>query len=143
MSEQNKDLVRREAEEFVNQKNFELFDQIYHPDFRSTNPGETEGMDLNTYREVWKKIFTSFPDFHTEILDLIEVGETVVSIWRSQATFKANWDEVPANNELISWAGIDVDRFRDGKIVECITAFDNLNSSLKMGSVQAVVPATE
>ena len=143
MSEQNKDICRRAVEEFINQKKLELSDQIYHPDFRLIDPDHPEGMVLTIYLESRKTLFTSFPDFHAKIVDMITKGETVALVWRAQGTFKADWGDLPANNKLISWYGVDVNKFQDGKIVECLTAFDNLGPAMEMGWVQTAVPAVE
>lgn len=140
MSEKNKDICRRELE-LLNQRKLELFEQLYHPDFRQFGPGNPEGEDLNAYLESWKRNFASFPDFHAEMVDMIAEGDKVAVVWRLQGTFTGDMGNIPANNKQISWSGIYINRIMDGKIVESITAFDILGPAVEMGGYQAVVPA--
>ena len=135
MSTQNKDIVRRLAEELWNHKKLELIDREFLPDFRNVGPGTSEVTDLMGFREKTKMVFTAFPDFHVEIVDLIAEGDSVVVIWRAHGTFKADYKDTPANNKLISWSGVTVHRLHNGKIKESVWGYDIFGAAQQMGMI--------
>ncbi len=66
-AEENKALVRRYAEELVNRKNLDLFEEIFAPDFvqYGTDPDQVSGVE--DLKQSFVMLRSGFPDFQATI----------------------------------------------------------------------------
>ena len=135
MYSQNKDTVRRVAEEFWNKRNFDLIDELFLPEFHSLGPGPDDSADIKGFQEWAKMLFAAFPDFHVEINDLIAEGDSVAKIYHCRGTFKSDYMGIPPNNKPISISGISVYRLLNGKIKEITWGYDLLGMMQQMGAI--------
>jgi predicted ester cyclase len=59
-----------------------------------------------------------FPDLRLTIENQISEGELVVTIYSVTGTFREEWLGMKPTGKSITFTGVNVDRVRDGKIVE-------------------------
>ncbi len=102
-TEVNKEIARRWHEEVFNHRNFAAIDQFLHPNYVG-HRDNTQG--LTAAREGFIKLLKDTPDLHLHIDDVIAEGDKVVTRW--------TWQE----GERVTWTGISIHRFEDGKIIE-------------------------
>lgn len=141
-SVQNKEIVRRVVDEMWNQKKLEVLDQLIHPDFRSIGPGIGEVRDRNGFLEFTKLFVTTFPDLHADIVEMITEGDCVAKVWKAHGTFDAEYMGAPPNHKFITWSGISVYRFADGKLKEIEWGYDYLSLLQEMGVIPVAASAT-
>jgi len=138
MSEQNKMLVRRAFEEVYNQGKLEVIDDLVASNIIVfAGPGEIRGAD--GLRQYVAALRTAFPDLHMTIDEQIAEGDTVVTRWTAHGTHLGPFQGIPPTGKRGSMTGIDIDRFVDGKTVECWTNADELGLLQQLG----VVPGPE
>ena len=66
----------------------------------------------------WKIDFSSFPDLHHEIVDLVAEGDKVVVRFNVTDTHKGELQGIPATGKKISFGAMDFITLMDGKIIE-------------------------
>ncbi|MFF9851460.1 ester cyclase [Streptomyces litmocidini] len=124
--ETNKALVRRLFEEVLNERRVEAVDELASADYRENDPlpGQREG------REGLKDRVTMLteglsPTFSIE--DLIGEGDRVVVRWTNNATHSGTFLGIPPTGRSCRFAGIDIFRLDDGRLVEHWDVVDQLS----------------
>jgi predicted ester cyclase len=77
-----------------------------------------------------------FPDLILTIENQIAEGDWVVTSYSVTGTFTEEWFGMKPTGKPITFTGVNVDRLRDGKIIEHGGAANMLNPLLKAGVVQ-------
>jgi predicted ester cyclase len=112
--QRNKALVRRFFEA-VNSGDFSIFDDLVDAAY-----GKDEQMFYRGLRQI-------FPDLVITIEDLIAEGDTVMLRFTARGTQEAEFRGIPASGEQMSWGGLQLFNFVDGKIVEHLIAAESLS----------------
>ena len=119
--QENKDVVRRFIDECVNTHRAELLAEYVDPALR-VHPGtpgaapDTEGID--GLREAFQRFRVSFPDLHIAPEAMIAEGDLVAVRWTATGTHSGDLAGIAATGTAVRWAGTDMYRFTDDKIVE-------------------------
>ena len=137
--EANKAIFMRYAEEVWNQQNLDVLEEIMSVDVNS-HEGTTGHLFLpgiDSERQSISLYIAAFPDLHVNIDDLIAEGDKVVQRWTATGTHQGDLMDIPASGKSITFTGITIYRFADGKIVELWWAWDT------MGLMQQITPPPE
>jgi predicted ester cyclase len=112
MSEQNKDLVRKYYEEVINGRNLDAVGD-YFADERVV-----EGVRRGCF-----SYFTSFPDLHVSLDELIAEGDAVFVRSTMTGTHDGEYKGIPPTGRHIATECAEVFRIADGKFVGywCLT----------------------
>ena len=110
-SDEMKAYVRRHFEAFVNEKNVDIADETLAPEFFDHDGPGGKPIDREGDKAMMRAMHARFPDLHVTIEDLIAGDEKVVcrNVWRATEL---------ATGKKISFKGIVIWRFANGKIVE-------------------------
>ena len=131
-AEQNKAIALRTSE-IVNQKNPDLIEECYPPDFVWHGPDQ----DIRTYEQAEQSaamFLAAFPDAHITDEDVIAEGEKVVRRYTTHATHQGETEMFgPPTGRQIELKGITIHRIEGGKIVEEWESFDNLSMMKQLG----------
>ena len=137
VAEDNKNLVRRLYQEFWNEKDESIVDELYAADFVDHIPGLPP--ELLTGPVGLKRnaatMHTAFPDAHYTIDDILADGDKVVTRWTVQATHQGEMNGIPATGKRVTVTAMTIDRITDGKVVESWTIFDALGLMQQLGVV--------
>ena len=138
-TEANKALVRRTLEEFYNQGDPTLADEVFADDFVNHDPAAPQLVGREGRKQWVATMAASFPGSRTTIDDLIAEDDKVVkrSTWRG--THQGEWNGIPATGKQITVSSITIYRIAEGKIQECWWAYDVLGVLQQLG----VVPVPE
>ena len=116
-AEQNKALIRRLFDEFVNKGNVQLADEIFADDVVDHgSPPERQG--LAGVKESFAKMRAAFPDLQCTLDDLLAEGEQVHVRLTIRGTHHGNYAGIAPTGATITWTGMDDFRFANGKVVE-------------------------
>ena len=133
---ENQTLVRRYFEESWNKHNPAVVDEVYSADFVDSSP-EIPGIPPT--REGLKQFMgvylTAFPDANITIEDQITDGDRVVTRWTGRGTQTGEFMSMPPTGKTVAVAGIQIDRFSGGKIVESWVSFDQLGMLQQLGFI--------
>ena len=99
------------------------------------------GADLAELKSAIMGFLAPFPDLTVDILHLVQEGDTV-SAWLSYSgTHRADFAGIPASGRKVKFAGWDLVRVRDGKIVEITQYCDLFALMSQIGALATAAPA--
>jgi steroid delta-isomerase-like uncharacterized protein len=120
MSEKNKALIRRFAEELWSKGDLGVADEIIHP--RTRNPRGTHmwSNGPESVKEHVASVRQSYPDLHRTINDMVAEGDKVVlySTFTGTHTGEGGWCPFAPTGAKFTMTGVATFAFKDGKIVE-------------------------
>jgi steroid delta-isomerase-like uncharacterized protein len=117
------------------------FDDLHAPDFIDHSPsGRTPGRAGFLAGIV--ELYRAFPDFHGTIEDLVvdsDSGKVAVR-WTAVGTHEGTFLGIPGTGTQVDFAGIEIIRVADGKVVERWGEWDDLGliEQLRAGSTQTI-----
>ncbi len=134
-AEENKALVRRYVEEVVNQRNLDLLDEIFAPDFvqYGAEPDQVSGVE--DLKQFFAMLRSEFPDFQGTIEDLFTAGDKVVLRFTFRGTHQGEFMGIAPTDKQVTMAGIDIFRIADDKIVELWGQEDMLGMMQQLGAI--------
>jgi steroid delta-isomerase-like uncharacterized protein len=112
--EENKRIVRRFIAVF-NEKDVDVLDAFVSAGFVHHGFGTNT---LEGYKRRLAGVFTALPDVHYTIHDVIAEEKTASARWTAGGTQKGEAFGISPTGRQVTWTGINIFRFADGKIVE-------------------------
>ena len=112
-------VVRRNTEEVQGRGNYEVFEELFAPDFidHTPQPGGFSA-DRDGARNLYKKLREAFPDFHADIHWQTTDGDRVTTFKTYHGTHQGEFWGLAPTGRKIQFETVDVMRVRDGKITE-------------------------
>ncbi|MEM7024435.1 MAG: ester cyclase [Pseudomonadota bacterium] len=134
--EEQKQLSARAIEMWGN-NNLDLVDQTLAPDYINHQAPDVEGgtktLDLASWQELLRGFHEGFADTEVEILMQVAEGDLVATRWRFVAKQTGTYLGLAPTGKTISWTGIQIDRFDDGKIAETWVNWDMYHMFEQLG----------
>ncbi len=134
--EQNEALVRMFVDEVWNGGNVAAAGDVLARDFalHDTLWGEIRGLDA--VKQWWSGvIFASFSEVHMSVEDMFGEGDKVAHRWVTKSTHSGPLAGVPPTGKRLTWTGMSIYRFADGKIAELWMNQDHLGVVQQLGLV--------
>jgi steroid delta-isomerase-like uncharacterized protein len=135
---QNKTTVERIFNEFVNQADEAVFDELVDANLiehEELPPGfEQSGEGV---KQMFRAFRGGFPDLNFEIKDLIAADDRVVVRITVTGTHESDFMNMPATGKKVSYNVIDIFRLSNGKITEHWGISDNLEMMTQLGVIPA------
>jgi steroid delta-isomerase-like uncharacterized protein len=132
MSERIKTAIRRLIDEFWNEKNSGVEDELFAPDAVIYD----SGVPLpNLGKEFFTSIRTAFPDIRVTADDMVAEGDKVALRWTSTGTHRGELQGIPPTNRQVTVIGITIYRFAGDRIVEEWNNADTLGMLRQLGVV--------
>ncbi len=135
MSEENKALIRRFAEEYVNKGNLALASELLTPTYVNhlAPPGIPPGPDGEN--QVLTMFRSAFPDGQVTLEDILAEGDKVAVRLTFSGTHQGEFMGIPPTGRSFTIAGMNVFRIEDGKIAENWPQLDMLSLMQQLGVV--------
>ncbi len=124
---ENVAVARRWYEEALNERNFDVIDEIVAADGRHDLIFYPETPNPEGIKQVLGDVLDAFPDVRFTVEESLSDGDLVVLRWLATGTFAAAYHGVPPSGEPASWSGINMFRFACGQIVEAWAEVDTLS----------------
>ncbi len=140
-TEENKALVRRFYEEFLNAGKLTVADEVLAEDhvWHLPNGAVMQG------REAMKQHLGTATgwasDLRIIIDDMIAEGDEVATRFTESLTFTGEYGGIPPTGDDVLISGIAIQRIDGGKIVESWERSDTLSTAQQMGMIPAPKPA--
>ena len=131
----NKTIVRRYYEELLNTGDISNIENYITDDYEEVHDGVRYKLGINGAREHIIGVRQVYPDIKLTIENQISEGEWVATIYSVTGTFKNEWLGIPPTGEKITYTGVNVDRLKDGKIIEHGGAANLLGPLLEAGVI--------
>jgi predicted ester cyclase len=100
----NKQLVHRLVDDVINARRFESLD------------GLATSRLAPKLRTAFEQFRAAFPDWHQEIVELVEEGDTVVARFRCTGTQASDWQGLSATGRAMDVDEVSFIRITDGRI---------------------------
>jgi C-1 hydroxylase len=134
--EENKAIVRNLYEAF-NKHDVALLDNLIAPDFVD-HTMQLRGLD--SFKKSETGFIRSFPDYSETIEDIIAEGDKVWVHFKVTGTHAGEWDffgiTFAPTGKKITYAGVNIWRVVDGKVVERKTVRDMLDFLRQLGVIE-------
>jgi steroid delta-isomerase-like uncharacterized protein len=138
MTDRNKLVAYRLADEVLSQGNMETFDEIIADDYVNHNiPVTGVAGTKDGFRQLVEATRHAFPDVQVHVEHVVGEGDMVVFHDSVTATSTGDFFGVPPNGARLRWTEIHFFRVSDGRIVEHWTNFDQLGILRQLGVVPA------
>lgn len=139
MSQDNLALSRRAIEEIWNRGNYAALPEVAAVNIViHAEPDEIRGHQ--GIRQFYESLRQAFPDLHFTIEDQVADADRIVTRWSADGTHTGTFQGLPATGKRIRLSGIDIDRFVDGKVVECWPQADELGLLRQLGVLPSPSP---
>lgn len=123
----NKEVVVRYFDERWNHNNLSVCDELLAP-----------GVDVEAAKEYVRAVRAGLGSIRLTFPDILADGDQVALHWRVEAIHIGEFLGVPATGKSVKYSGIALLRLVDGKIVEDIAYWDNLEILEQLGAVPAL-----
>ena len=140
MSAENKALVKDFFEQVWNNKNLDLLDEVYSPDFvlhalwqNTSAGGAIEAHGIEPAKKVIGGWLAGFPDMTVTVDDQVSEGDRVGSRHTSTGTHTETFMGMAPTGKQATITGMTITRIENGKMVEAWTAWDALGMFEQLG----------
>jgi steroid delta-isomerase-like uncharacterized protein len=123
--------------EAFNQRDWALEESLRTADFTASLSGMPQPLDASQWQGFLQSFAAAFPDSRIEIHMLQGEGDTSTCQWTISGTHRGEFNGIPATGKSIRFDGIEINRYRDGKIVQHFAQFDMLALLGQIGALPA------
>ena len=132
----NKAIIRRFIEEIENTGDVSKIHEFISEDYVEVFEGERYQIGIQGAIDHVLGVRKVYPDLKLTIENQIAEGEWVVTTYSVTGTFREEWFGMKPTGKPITYTGVNVDRIRDGKIIEHGGAANLLDPLLKAGVIE-------
>lgn len=137
VEDDNKALFRRFIDEFWNNRNLAVADELFAPEAVSPSapqlPPGPEGV-----KTIGNMVLTGFPDFRMSIEDMVAEGDKVAARFIERGTHTGEFMGIAPTGRQATWTEIGILRIDRGKVVESWFQTDMLGLYQQLGVIQGV-----
>jgi predicted ester cyclase len=137
----NRAIGRRVLLELWGQGKLELADALYAPDYvdhvaRGPEPGRVSGPE--GIKQAVTLFRTAFPDLTYTVEEELAERDLVMTRFSARGTNRGPFLGRPPTGRVVTYTGFDLNRIRDGRIVESWVNYDALGLLQQLGLVPPV-----
>jgi predicted ester cyclase len=126
--------IRRIFDEAVNQRKFEIFDELLSPTYVNHNM-PTPGPGPEGMKAVIGMFINAFPDFRVDVTDVVAEGDYFSSYGRFSGTHKGDFQGIPATGKHIDATYVDIWRAEEGMLAENWVNIDTMGMMQQLGVI--------
>ena len=132
----NKKIIRRYIEEIENTGDVTNIHEFISEDYVEVHDGERYQLGIQGAIDHVLGVRRVFPNLKLTIENQISEGEWVATVYSVKGTFKEEWFGMKPSGKPITFTGVNMDRIKDGKIIEHGGASNLLDPLLKAGVIE-------
>jgi predicted ester cyclase len=133
--EQNKAIYRRFYEEFVNEGNDAVADELIATGVVSHSPFPGQAPGSEGVKNTFAMFRAAFPDLHATLEDIIAEDDKVMGRLTVRGTHKGAFMDAQPTGNVVTYEEVVILRFKEGKIVEHWAVADALALMQGIGAV--------
>ena len=135
--EQNAAALTKFAEA-VSTGNYDLFDDVVAPNSIDHDPAPGQVPGPKGYRALFTEMRRVFPDMKVELAELVADEDAIAFAYTFTGTHDGPLMGIPATGKKVKIRGMQISKFRDGKMVERWGSSDQLGMFQQIGAT--VIP---
>lgn len=126
--------------EAVNTGKYELFEGVVAPDSVDHDPGPGQVAGPEGYRTLFADMRNAFPDMKVAVETMIADEDTIALAYTFTGTQDGPLMGVPATGKTVRTRGMQISKFKDGKMVERWGSSDELGMLKQIGASVVAKP---
>jgi len=134
MSKQENITAQTKFGEAINTGKFEAMHDLVAADVIEHDPAPDQAKGPQGYIDLFTKMRAAFPDMKVEVEQLVADDENVAFAYTLTGTHKGDFNDIPATGKKIKARGLQISKFRDGKMVERWGSSDELGILKQIGA---------
>lgn len=115
--------------------NFDVIDEVMAPEVVDHDPAPFQGPGPEGFKDFFKYMHNAFSDFNIEPEHMVATDDDVAIAYTVTGTHQGEFLGVAPTGRSISARGVQIARFRDGKIVERWGSSDELSILQQLDAV--------
>ncbi|WP_405586447.1 ester cyclase [Streptomyces sp. NBC_01190] len=119
--------------EAVASGDLDAFEEIVAADAVDHDPGPGQGPGPEGYKELFGELRSAFPDLHVEVEHLVATEDELAFAYTITGTNLGSLLGHPPTGRTVSYRGMQISRFADGKLVERWGSSDELGMLQQLG----------
>jgi steroid delta-isomerase-like uncharacterized protein len=119
--------------EAVNTENYDLFDGVVAPDCVDHDPAPGQVAGPQGYRALFTDMRLAFPDMKVEVAAVVADEEAIAFAYTFSGTQDGPLMGIPASGKKVRIRGMQISKFKDGKMVERWGSSDQLGILQQIG----------
>jgi predicted ester cyclase len=131
-----KTIIRQYIERIENTGDVSNIREFVSEDYTEVYEGERYPIGIQGAIDHILGVRKVFPDLNLKIENQISEDEWVVTVYSVTGTFQHEWFGMKPTGKPITFTGVNVDRIRDGKIIEHGGAANMFDPLLKAGVIE-------
>jgi steroid delta-isomerase-like uncharacterized protein len=125
--EENKALVLQFYEEVWNRGNLDVASEVFAPTYVRHDLRPSEALPGPAGQaKIAADFRAAFPDLRMEVDLILAEGDLVAARWTTEGTNTGRWGNHPPTGRWARFSGVNIFRFRDGKVAELWNHRDDL-----------------
>jgi predicted ester cyclase len=141
-AEANKQIVRRFIDEVVNTGDVSGVEDFIGPDYVDHYAGEDAPTGPGVMAEHIRAVRTTYPDLHVTIEQQFADGDFVISRVLARGTHRGTWLGLAPTGKRVRIAVVNIDRVRNGRIVEHWGMANTLEALVESGILRPPLAPT-
>ena len=121
--------------EAVGTGNFDLFDKVVAPDCVDHDPAPGQAPGPAGYRMFFGGMRTAFPDMKVTLETAVQEEDTIAFAYTLTGTHTGPLQGIPPSGKKIKIRGMQISKFKDGKMTERWGSSDELGLLKQIGAI--------
>lgn len=134
MSKEQNGAALTQFAEAVNTGNYDLFDKVVAPDCVDHDPGPGQVPGPKGYRALFTEMRAAFPDMKAELATMVADDDSIAFAYTFTGTHNGPLMGIAATGKKVKFRGLQISKFRDGKMVERWGSSDQLGMLQQIGA---------
>jgi steroid delta-isomerase-like uncharacterized protein len=134
MSKQKNIEAQTKFGEAINSGNLEIMNDLVAAGVIENDPAPGQAKGPKGYIDFFTKMRAAFPDMKVEVEQLVADDENVAFAYTLTGTHKGDFNGIPATGKKIKARGLQISKFKDGKMVERWGSSDELGILKQIGA---------
>ena len=136
MSKETNIAAQQKFGEAVNTENYELIHDVVASNAIDHDPAPDQQQGPEGYIQLFTKMRKAFPDMKLAVEQLSADEDTVSFAYRVTGTHQGDYMDYPASGKSINIRGMQISKFRDGKMTERWGSSDELGILKQIGVIK-------
>lgn len=133
--EGNRAIVQRFYDEVWNEGNVDVASEVFAEDYVRHDLRPTQALPgPGGQAKIAADFRAAFPDLRMELDLILGEGDLVAARWTTEGTNTGAWARRPATGKRAKFSGVNIFRFRNGKVVELWNHRDDLDLMQQIGA---------
>ena len=137
--ERNKAASRRFHEEVWTKGNLDVIDELFEPDYKVASLPPWRKPGTQGLKEFIADNHRMFKGIVSTVDDQVAEGDKVATRFHATGTHVGDLNGpvglVKATGKQVTWKGISIARYRNGKVIETTGIYDNMDLMQQLGAV--------